>query len=172
MTRSTTSRPRSLRKLAYAPLIAAVATGTLCTGAGISTAATDTTAPATTDTPESGNAYEWSLTNRTGQEIYGSWSAQMSTGDHSEVKTDKDHPWKADDAAKATQYQTIFRTTTWTGLICYNRNWWTYTASSDNATGFRFSLEADTEGALFVYPHDGAHDRDNRHRLTLKPGVC
>ncbi|MFD7046308.1 hypothetical protein, partial [Rhodococcus jostii] len=79
MTTSTMSRTQRLRQLAYAPLVAAVAAGAICTGAGTSTAATDTTAPAAADTPQSGNAYDWYLLNHTGQPIYGTWSAEMST---------------------------------------------------------------------------------------------
>ncbi|MDV6277251.1 hypothetical protein R3Q06_27525 [Rhodococcus erythropolis] len=156
MIRSITSRRCSLRKLAYTPLVAAVAAGALCTGAGISTAATDTTGPATTDAPQSGSAYYWQLLNHTGQPIYGSWSAEMPTGDHSEVKTDKDHPWKADDASvKATQYQDASLLTTWTGHICFDKHWWDLTYS-DQGFGRKWlgfgapiwRLEADSAGTL------------------------
>ncbi|MDV6277250.1 hypothetical protein R3Q06_27520 [Rhodococcus erythropolis] len=159
MTRSTTSPRHRLRKLAYTPLVAAVAAGTLCTGAGISTAATDTTGPATTDAPQSGSAYYWQLLNHTGQPIYGSWSAEMPTGDHSEVKTDKDRPWKPDDASvKATQYQSSGLDTTWKGHICFNKQSWDYAFSGQGFgrkwLGFGdpiWRLEADSAGALWVH---------------------
>ncbi|MFC9768640.1 hypothetical protein [Rhodococcus jostii] len=168
MTTSTMSRRQRLRKLAYAPLVAAVAAGAICTGAGISTAAA-------TDTPQSGNAYEWALLNHTGQSIYGNWSAEMAPRDKSRVETDKDHPWKPDDAAKAIQYQNGWRFTAWTGHICYNKRWWDFTYSAD---GFGdgilnlgipvFTLEADSAGALFVNPHT-LHFR--RVGLTPELGV-
>ncbi|MDV6277997.1 hypothetical protein R3Q06_31425 [Rhodococcus erythropolis] len=163
MTRSTMSRLHRMRQLAYAPLVAAVAVGTLCTGAGISTAATDTTGPATTDAPQSGDAYYWQLLNHTLQPIYGSWDAKMDSGDHSEVKTDKDHPWKPDDASvKTTQYQDASRYTTWTGRICYNKRWRDF-EFSDFGFGVKvtgvgmgygspiFTLEADSAGTPWVY---------------------
>ncbi|MDV6278208.1 hypothetical protein R3Q06_32605 [Rhodococcus erythropolis] len=182
MTRSTTSRRHRLRKLAYAPLVAAVAAGTLCTGAGISTAA-DTTAPATTDTPQSGDAYEWALLNHTGQPIYGSWDAKMEFGAHSRVETDKDHPWKPDDAAKATQYKDG-NYTTWRGHICFNEHWWDITLSGgagwgDTAFGFGtevpvFRLEADSAGTPWVYFDNyifGIHYID-RFPLDPQSGSC
>ncbi|MFC9769175.1 hypothetical protein [Rhodococcus jostii] len=157
MTTSTMGRLHRMRKLAYAPLVAAVAAGAICTGAGISTAA-ETTAPTTTDTPQSGSAYNWQLLNHTGQSIYGYWSAEMASGDTSRVETDKDHPWKADDASdKATMYQSILRYTTWKGHICFNKHWWDFTYSNSGfgdsvfSSGIPvFTLGANSTGALFV----------------------
>ncbi|MDV6273941.1 hypothetical protein R3Q06_10570 [Rhodococcus erythropolis] len=181
MTRTATSRLRSLRKLAYTPLIAAVAAGALCTGAGTSTA--ETTAPATTDAPQSGNAYEWTLLNHTGKSIYGSWSAEMSTGDHSLVETDKDHPWKADDAAKATQYKDVTRYTTWRGHICFNEHWWDATLSDELWGGTIlglgrgapvFRLEADSAGTPWVYFDKYIYGIHKTERVSLNPqsGSC
>ncbi|MFC9768989.1 hypothetical protein [Rhodococcus jostii] len=165
MTTSTMSRLHRLRKLAYAPLVAAVAAGAICTGAGTSTAVP-------TDTPQSGSAYNWQLLNHTGQSIYGSWGAEMSTGDHSRVETDKDHPWKADDASvKAVQYRNPWFNTTWRGEICYKEHWWDYTYTSQSL-GFDntiFRLEADSRGALFVY--DSAH-QVGAEPMILRPGDC
>ncbi|MFC9769102.1 hypothetical protein [Rhodococcus jostii] len=174
MTTSTKkSRLHRMRKLAYAPLVAAVAAGAICTGAGTS-AATDTTAPAATDTPQSGNAYDWYLLNHTGQPIYGTWSAEMSTGDHSRVETDADRPWKADDAAKAVQYKNWSLYTTWTGHICYNKHWWDY---QDRHLDWVledhhlvFTLEADSTGALFMYPD--FNKRSTYVALTPEDGGC
>ncbi|MFC9769494.1 hypothetical protein [Rhodococcus jostii] len=172
MTTSAMSRLHHLRKLAYAPLVAAVAAGALSTGAGTSTAAD-------TDTPQSGNAYNWALFNRTGQSIYGYWNAEMPTGDKSRVEAPADRPWQPDvTSAKATQYQDAWSVTTWTGHICYNKHWWDYSYSG---TGFgdgiyfgigapTFSLEVDSRGALFVYPF--ADDRFWRDALTRKSGDC
>ncbi|MDV6277247.1 hypothetical protein R3Q06_27505 [Rhodococcus erythropolis] len=138
-----------MRQLVYLPLVAAVAAGALCTGAGISTAAdaTTATAPAVTDTPQSGDAYNWYLLNHTGQPIYGSWEAKMSSGDHSEVKTDKDHPWKPDDAAKATQYENTGYLTKWMGHICFNNHMWAYGAEGYfPLSELVFRLEVDSAG--------------------------
>ncbi|MFC9769427.1 hypothetical protein [Rhodococcus jostii] len=153
MTTSMMSRLHRLRKLAYAPLVAAVAAGAVCVGAGTGTAAT-------TDAPQSGSAYNWYLLNHTGQPIYGTWSAEMASGDKSRVETDKDHPWKPNDAAKATQYQDSRRYTTWKGRICYNKHWWDFAYSNSGfgdsvfSSGIPvFTLEADSAGALFVYPN-------------------
>ncbi|MFC9769405.1 hypothetical protein [Rhodococcus jostii] len=169
MTHSTKkSRRHRLLKLAYAPLVMAVAAGAICIGAGTGTAASTTT-PGTTDAPQSGSAYEWTLINHTGQPIYGTWSAEMSTGDHSRVEADKDHAWQPGDVVGAVQYQDTWRSTTWRGRICYNGNWWDYESSKSGAAGFEFSLEADSAGNLFVYPHNGY---SGRHRLALKPGRC
>ncbi|MFC9769160.1 hypothetical protein [Rhodococcus jostii] len=100
----TVSTMRRLLKLAYTPLVMAVAAGAICTGAGISTAAPTvaTTTPAATDTLQSGSAYYWYLVNRTGQPIYGTWSAEMpASGDRSQVEASADHPWPPDGFAKA-----------------------------------------------------------------------
>ncbi|MDV6278447.1 hypothetical protein R3Q06_34080 [Rhodococcus erythropolis] len=168
-----------MRKLAYAPLIAAVAAGAICTGAGTSTA--ETTAPATTDAPQSGSAYEWALLNHTGKSIYGSWSAEMSTGDHSLVETDKDHPWEADDAAKAIQYKDGSRETTWRGHICFNEHWWDIIIGGDGwgdtVLGFGvpvFRLEADSAGtpwAYWDYYRFGIHEI-KRFPLNPQSGSC
>ncbi|MFC9769344.1 hypothetical protein [Rhodococcus jostii] len=170
------------RQLAYAPLVVAIAAGAICTGAGISTAA-ETTAPATTDTPQSGSAYEWALLNHTGQPIYGRWSAEMSTGDHSLVETDKDHPWKADDAAKATQYKDVSRSTTWRGHICFNEHWWDSTLSDQDWGGTVlglgygvpvFRLEADSAGAPWVYFDKYVYGIHMTERVPMDPqsGSC
>ncbi|MDV6278159.1 hypothetical protein R3Q06_32320 [Rhodococcus erythropolis] len=179
MTRSTKTRPHRLRQLAYAPLIAAIAAGALCTGAGTSTAAAGTThAPTTPDTPHSGNAYNWYLLNHTGQPIYGTWDAKMDSGDHSEVKTDKDHPWKPDDAAKATQYQYGSSLTTWTGHICYNTHSWDYTHTDyhygEKVFGYGnpiFTLEADSTGTPWVSFDVYDFGVRHIHREALKPGT-
>ncbi|MFC9769601.1 hypothetical protein [Rhodococcus jostii] len=185
MTTSTMSRLHRMRKLAYAPLVAAVAAGAVCTGAGTSIADT-TNAPTATDTPQSGSAYNWQLLNHTGQSIYGNWGAEMASGDTSRVETDKDHPWKADDASdKATQFQDSLLYTTWMGHICYQKKWWDYTLSDwgwglSEYPGYPtppiFRLEADSTGALFVYYDKyrwtgGTYEK--RDALTLETGsVC
>ncbi|MFC9769301.1 hypothetical protein [Rhodococcus jostii] len=170
MSTSTMSRLHRLRQLAYAPLVAAIAAGAICAGTGTGTA--------TTDAPQSGSAYEWALLNHTGQSIYGYWNAEMSTGDHSRVETDKDHPWKADDAAKATQYQDAARYTTWRGHICYNKHWWDYTFNGalfgDRFMGHGepiFKLEADSAGTPWVYWDQYTFGVRHVWRDPLKPGT-
>ncbi|MFC9769560.1 hypothetical protein [Rhodococcus jostii] len=158
MATSTMNRRYRLRKLAYAPLVAAVATGAICTGAGVGLAAT-------TDAPQSGGWYNWQLVNRTGQPIYGTWGAETASGDKSRVETDKDHPWKPGDAsAKATQYQGWTRTS-WSGDICFNHRSWRYASERVTADRVQFSLEADSTGALFVYPH--GHNGESPDRLVF-----
>ncbi|MDV6278825.1 hypothetical protein R3Q06_36275, partial [Rhodococcus erythropolis] len=174
MTTSTKkSRLHRLRKLAYAPLVVAVAAGAICTGAGTGTAAQRAGA----DAPQSENAYTWALYNSTGEPIYGNWNAEMSTGYHSRVETSADHPWQpGDDAAEATQHQDTWRNTTWTGHICYNKHWWDFSYSAkrfgDGYFGLGipdFRLEADSAGALFVHPNTGHF---TRRALTLRSDVC
>ncbi|MFC9769602.1 hypothetical protein [Rhodococcus jostii] len=183
MTHSTKkSRLHRLLKLAYAPLVAAVAAGAICTGAGTGTAASTTT-PGTTDAPQSGDAYNWALFNRTGQPIYGYWNAEMpATGDHSRVETDKDRPWQPDvTSAKATQYQYSSNLTTWTGHICYKKQWWDYTfrdyGFGDKIFGYGnpiFRLEADSAGTPWVYfdAYSWGVRYADRHPLTPGTGSC
>ncbi|MDV6277248.1 hypothetical protein R3Q06_27510 [Rhodococcus erythropolis] len=145
-TRTKTSRQRSLRRLAYVPLIMAVAAGALCTGTAISVA--DTTAPATSSDP----VYTWSLINHTGQPIYGEWRAEISTGDHSIVHTDADHPWKPGDVPSAFMGFGGFHPTMWKGRICYDKHWWDYGPESLGQL-LNPTLAADSTGMLWVYPH-------------------
>ncbi|MFC9769393.1 hypothetical protein [Rhodococcus jostii] len=177
MTTSTMNRLQRLRKLAYAPLVAAVAAGAICTGAGIGTAAptaADTTAPATTDTPQSGDAFNWTLQNHTGQTIYGDWGAWMEwSGNSSHVEAPADNPWHPDEAATAVMYRNMWHETRWSGHICYNKHWWDYAGwpAPRDQDAHNFSLEADSTGALFVYFTD--HDmRRYRVAMTLQPGDC
>ncbi|MFD7042290.1 hypothetical protein [Rhodococcus jostii] len=135
-----------------------------------------TTTPGATDTPQSGSAYYWYLVNRTGQPIYGTWSAKMpASGDRSQVEASADHPWQPGDFAKATQYQDANLVTYWAGHICYNTHWWGYRLSGtfgdhfygDNAPFF--TLEADSTGALFVYPYGhGGY----KHAMNPENGAC
>ncbi|MFC9769257.1 hypothetical protein [Rhodococcus jostii] len=146
MTTSTMNRLQRLRKLAYAPLVAAVAAGAICTGAGTSTAAD-------TDTPQSGSAYNWYLANHTGQPIYGYWSAEMASGDKSRVETDAKHPWQPGARPAAVQYQSSWHYTTWRGRICYNEHWWSHTSSNYDYLplgDIEFTLSVDSTGVLFV----------------------
>ncbi|MFC9768671.1 hypothetical protein [Rhodococcus jostii] len=170
MTTSTMSRLHRLRKLAYAPLIAAVAAGALCTGAGVALAAP-------TDTPQSGSAYNWQLLNHTGQPIYGYWGAEMASGDTSRVETDADHLWKPDDASvKATMHQSVLHNTTWKGHICINKHWWDFTDSERDFRGGKagtliFRLEADSKGAPFVYYQPSLWEPQKKP-LKLQQGDC
>ncbi|MDV6278176.1 hypothetical protein R3Q06_32430 [Rhodococcus erythropolis] len=117
MTTSTKkSRPHRLRKLGHTPLIVAVAAGVVCTAAGTSTADAAITSQ---NEPE----YTWTLTNRTGQPIYGTWSAEMSTGNGSHVEATEDRPWELDATVTTTQYQNARLSTTWKSHICYNKHW-------------------------------------------------
>ncbi|MDV6278413.1 hypothetical protein R3Q06_33860 [Rhodococcus erythropolis] len=155
----------------------ALTAAAICTGTSIGTAGTSDiagtgadVAPATADTPNSGDAYYWGLRNHTGTSIYGTWDALMaSTGNSSHVKTTADHRWPPGGAAGAYMYQDPSYLTTWTGKICYNNHWWNY---KNNSKGFfenyLYSLEVDSTGALFVYPRSES-TRDFRIRMTLEP---
>ncbi|MDV6277955.1 hypothetical protein R3Q06_31215 [Rhodococcus erythropolis] len=161
------SRRHRLRKLAYTPLVMAVAAGAICTGAGNGLAAT-ADASASIDTQQGRSSQDWYLLNHTGQPIYGNWNAKMDSASYSShVETDKDHPWAPDDAAKATQNEN-WGGTLWAGRICFDRNWWEYTGyrSPENAV---FTLEADSAGELYVY-----HDKDHLQpvHLTVRKGAC
>ncbi|MDV6278280.1 hypothetical protein R3Q06_33045 [Rhodococcus erythropolis] len=149
------NRLHRLRKLAYAPLAVAVAAGAICTGVEIAAAAPAEApiTPAATDTPKSGDAYIWHLVNHTNQPIYGTWRAEMSTGDGSHVEATADHPWLPGHSDEDTQYLNRWRFTTWNGRICYNKHWWGFTFSDlgFGETNNAFWLEATSPGALFVY---------------------
>ncbi|MDV6278691.1 hypothetical protein R3Q06_35560 [Rhodococcus erythropolis] len=171
MTTSTMSRRRRLRKLAYAPLVAAVAAGAVCVGPGTGAAAT---------TAAAGPiywGYDWSLVNRTGQPIYGDWNVTMESGASSHVEAPDETPWQPDDVAETTQYEEDVASSqmSWTGHICYNTHWWDYMASDfgfAHDPGARVvTLEADSAGALFVYP-DARYRRDAPTALKRQHGTC
>ncbi|MFC9769460.1 hypothetical protein [Rhodococcus jostii] len=174
------SRLHRIRKLAYAPLVVAIAAGAICTGAGFGSAAPAATAttPAPTDTPQSGATYDWYLLNHTGQSIYGNWNAEMELGSeyNSHVEAPADHPWQPNDAATAAQHSDWMHYTTWTGRICYKKRWWAYAISDfgfgDDAFYGKpvFRLEADSADDLFVYYSSPFHYAP--HPLTLQPLAC
>ncbi|MFC9766039.1 hypothetical protein [Rhodococcus jostii] len=150
------NRLHRMRRWSCAPLVVAVAAGVICAGAGISTAATDTaTPPATTNAPQGGASYPWTLLNRTNRTIYGSWVAkvQSSSAQSSHVEASVNHPWPPNEAATATQFLPLANaSTSWTGDICYNKHHWHFYTESAEANQFR--LEADSNNALYVYYTD------------------
>ncbi|MFD7045604.1 hypothetical protein [Rhodococcus jostii] len=108
----------------------------------------------------------WQLVNHTGKPIYGKWSADTGLGNKSRVETDAHHPWQPDDAsAKATQYESFTEDAWWIGQICFNNHWWLYQSNTVTPERVEFSLEADSTGALFVYPH--GHHGESPARLVF-----
>ncbi|MFC9769409.1 hypothetical protein [Rhodococcus jostii] len=168
MTTHTMNRGR-LRQLGYTPLIVALAAAALCTTAG--TSAEAATTPAPTDVFQ----YDWTLANHTGRPIYGTWNITVTAGNNSHVAAPAHRPWQPGDTATDTQFQHASDTTNWSGHICYDEHWWGF-AHSQNF-GYlsifdipAFSLEADSRGALFVYPFPS--DRAVRMALIPENGVC
>ncbi|MDV6278598.1 hypothetical protein R3Q06_34985 [Rhodococcus erythropolis] len=162
-------RRHRLRQLAYIPLIVAAA-AVIGTSVGAGSAAS-----ATTPVPTDVFSYDWTLVNRTGQPIYGTWNITVTAGNNSSVAAPANRPWRPDDNASATQFQRLSDTTTWRGHICYNNHWWGFTHSQD--FGYFeifdipvFSVEADSRGALFVYPFPT--NRAVRIALNPQNGDC
>ncbi|MFC9769116.1 hypothetical protein [Rhodococcus jostii] len=145
------SRLHRLRKLAYAPLVAAVAAGAICTGAGASTAAPDMTPGPTTDTPQSGSTFHWTLENRTGQPVYGEWNAHYDqyAAHSSHVESSPEHRWQIGAVVGADNYQDFWHEAPdWDGHICYNNHWWDLPRIE--ARTYSFRLEVDSKGTLFA----------------------
>ncbi|MFC9768321.1 hypothetical protein [Rhodococcus jostii] len=120
------NRPHRMRRWAYAPLVATVAVGAVCTGAGSGSAATDAAtdavaeSAATAPPPDPGF---WRLTNDTDQPIYGTWADQKG-GDS--VAIDRSswrplQPGSSDDARIANEGG--WGRTYWWAHVCYNHMW-------------------------------------------------
>ncbi|MDV6277249.1 hypothetical protein R3Q06_27515 [Rhodococcus erythropolis] len=142
MIRSITSRRCSLRKLAYTPLVAAVAVGALCAGAGISTAT-----PEPAKSTDIGNDM-WTLTNRTGQPISGLWTVN-AYGSKSSVETSQDKPWAPDETVSGNTVTWAAEPPwgwEWEGHICYNKHWWDF--KPQYGYWNTWSMEVDTKGTL------------------------
>ncbi|MFC9768933.1 hypothetical protein [Rhodococcus jostii] len=144
MTANPTTRARRMaspRKLLYTPLAVSILASAVCAGTGIGTAATPLPAPdtvtassSTPDTPSESAlpGWEvWSLYNRTGQPIYGTWS-QQTEDRRSEVKIIKDAPLPDGGYESQPQKEGDLWNTSWEGHICYNREWWTLPSGSRN----------------------------------------
>ncbi|MDV6278259.1 hypothetical protein R3Q06_32875 [Rhodococcus erythropolis] len=163
-----TSNTINRRHLACIPLIVAAAV----IGTGV---VAGTAAAATTPVPTNVFWYDWTLSNHTGQPIYGTWNITVTAGNTSSVAAPADRPWRPDDNDAATQFQRPSDTTTWRGHICFDNHWWDF-AHSQNF-GYLdvpdipvFSLEADSRGALFVYPFPT--NRAVRIALNPENGDC
>ncbi|MDV6277846.1 hypothetical protein R3Q06_30610 [Rhodococcus erythropolis] len=165
-----TSRPHRRRKLAYAPLVAAVAAGALCAGAGIGEARTEpVTSPETISTPW---VSEWTISNHTGQPISGSWNQRDDFGTGSAAQSYQDHPW-APDAVVTTKLNDKWALQpwgyAWEGHICYIKHWWDFAPQHVATQGF--SLEVDSQGTLHAVYVNG-WDTISRIPLTAKADAC
>ncbi|MDV6278291.1 hypothetical protein R3Q06_33130 [Rhodococcus erythropolis] len=154
-----TSRQQRLRKLAYAPLVAAVAAGALCTAIGSASAldANAGTAPPETAASKDCGAY-WQIVNRTGQPVSGNWIAHGFQYE-SVVHTDQIHPWAIDqkvcgDTTPVVPFFVPFPNVPWEGHICYNNHWWDFDRRSVNTN--RWSLEVDSRGTLHAVYQDAS----------------
>ncbi|MFC9769681.1 hypothetical protein [Rhodococcus jostii] len=137
------------RNLASISLVAAAAAGAICTEAGISTAAIDpaaTTMPTHTTDEAASDTFDWSVTNRTGQPIYGTWEVRNRAG-RSHVESSVDKPWIPGDHANSNQRKVGLYEydLDWKGVICYNENTWVFEKGPITTD---FSLEVDSRGVL------------------------
>ncbi|MFC9769134.1 hypothetical protein [Rhodococcus jostii] len=138
-----------------APLVAAVAAGGICAGAGIGAAATDdtnaTAVPTHTTTDFPSNFY-WQVTNHTPQSIYGYWRLNGGSDERSShVESTTDDRWQPGDHAGMQSGAGSPRN--WEAEICYDNHWWKYRSPLSVHTD-SFSLEVDSNNTLHAVYND------------------
>ncbi|MDV6278164.1 hypothetical protein R3Q06_32365 [Rhodococcus erythropolis] len=116
------SRLRRAGRVTSVFLASAVAAGGICGGAGISAAATpDTPSTVSPDAPQSGTS-SWSVTNRTGEPVWGYLEIEKGSSTGSRIGWPKDAPVPSG-AGDRKQVQGSGNLYT-QGRICYRGAWW------------------------------------------------
>ncbi|MDV6276856.1 hypothetical protein R3Q06_25505 [Rhodococcus erythropolis] len=162
MTANHTTRTRRmarLRKLLYVPLAVSVLAGAVCAGTGIGTAAPIPAPDAVTASAGPSQDW-WSLSNDTGQPIYGMFNYQVGP-QKSDLVIAKDRPMQQGGREGRQWWHSAFGWSNeyWSGHICYDHKQWNIPLTQFSVIDAGFTLRHDSAGGLKldwnpIYPTD------------------